>query len=297
MVFDGLANVLVPAGFKDFPEEIGTLHFHNLSTPQSAANPRNVFRHHRHYMTVDGRVAFLGGFNIGSAFARTWRDTHVRLEGDEVRQAENYFADFWNAHRDPSQPEMGQRGPRHLGVDVRLHRNDPYMRMFPIRAVYLEAIDRANERVYLTHAYFVPDRALKAAMFEAVKRGVDVQVMVPKESDKPTVDWLARVHIGDLLGAGIRVFAYDERFMLHAKTITVDGLWSMVGSANLDSTSHQSLYEINLEVHSARLAGQLEEVFELDKTEAEEITPEAWRKRPLSAKVLERSLVALRPLL
>jgi len=81
VIFDGLANVLVPAGFKDFPKEIRTLHFRNLSTPRSAADPRNVFRHHRHYMSVDGRVAFLGGFNIGSEYARTWRDTHVRLGG------------------------------------------------------------------------------------------------------------------------------------------------------------------------------------------------------------------------
>ena len=297
VVFDGLANVLVPAGFKDFPKEIGALHFHNLSTPRSATNPRNVFRHHRHYMSVDGWVAFLGGFNIGSVYARTWRDTHVRIEGEEVRQAENYFADFWNAHRDPSQPEMSPPSRRHLGSDVKLHRNDPYMRIFPIRAVYLEALDRANEYVYLTHAYFVPDRAIKAAMTEAVKRGVDVQVMVPKESDKPTLDWLARGHFGDLLEAGVRIFAYDERYMLHAKTITMDGLWSMVGSANLDSLSHQSMYEINLEIHSARLARQMEEVFELDKTEAEEITPEVWEKRPYLAKILEQTLVPLRPLI
>jgi len=297
VVFDGLANVLVPAGFKDFPQEIRTLHFRNLSTPQSAANPRNVFRHHHHYMTVDGRVAFLGGFNIGSEYARTWRDTHVRLEGEEVRQAENYFADFWNSHRDPSQPEIPPSGRRHLGADVKLHRNDPYMRMFPIRAVYLEAIDRANERVRLTHAYFVPDRALRAAMVEATKMGVNVQVLVPKESDKPSVDWLARGHFGDLLEAGVEIFAYDERYMLHAKTITVDGLWSMVGSANLDSMSHQILYEINLEAHSGRLARQLEQIFELDKTNAEEITREAWEKRPYPARILERALVPLRPLL
>jgi cardiolipin synthase len=81
VIFDGLANVLVPAGFKNFPGEIGTLHFRNFSTPRSAADPRNVFRHHRHYMTVDGRVPFLGGFNIGSEYARTWRDTHVRIGG------------------------------------------------------------------------------------------------------------------------------------------------------------------------------------------------------------------------
>ena len=98
VIFDGLANVVVPPSFKRFPEEIHTLHFRPLWGPEKLANPRNVFRYHRHLMAVDGRVAFLGGYNIGALYSDGWRDTHVRVRGLGAREVENDFVDFWNAH-------------------------------------------------------------------------------------------------------------------------------------------------------------------------------------------------------
>jgi cardiolipin synthase len=169
------------------------------------------------------------------------------------------------------------------------------MRIFPIRAMYLEAIDRANEHVYLTHAYFVPDRAMRAGLIEAVKRGVDVQILLPRHSNHVTADWLARRHFDELLQAGVRIFGY-EQIMIHSKTATVDGLWSTIGSANIDRLSLLGNYEINLEVYSERLATQMERMFEVDKTNAAEMTLEDWRSRPLSAKLAERALTTLRPL-
>src|SRR5215210_8951664 len=106
VIFDGLANVVVPPSFKRFPKEIQTLHFRPLSGPEKLANPRNFFRYHRHLLSVDGRVAFLGGYNIGSLYAAGWRDTHVRISGEEAREVENDFSDFWNAHRTPDLPEI-----------------------------------------------------------------------------------------------------------------------------------------------------------------------------------------------
>src|SRR5919107_505691 len=106
VVFDGLANVFVPSSFKQFPEEIYTLHFRPFSEPTSYANPRHAFRYHRHVMSVDGRVAFLGGYNIGSLYAAGWRDTHVRVRGDAAREVDNAFVDFWNAHRTGDLPRI-----------------------------------------------------------------------------------------------------------------------------------------------------------------------------------------------
>ncbi|MBA4116392.1 MAG: phosphatidylserine/phosphatidylglycerophosphate/cardiolipin synthase family protein, partial [Rubrobacter sp.] len=183
VIFDGLANVVVPPSFKRFPREIETLHFRPLWGPANLANPRNVFRYHRHLMSVDGRVAFLGGYNIGSLYAAGWRDTHVRIRGEEAREAENDFVDFWNAHRTDGLPEIPPIGKRAWNPTAVFHRNDPYLRIFPIRAMYIEAIDRANSHVYLTHAYFIPDRAMRAGLIEAVKRGVDVQILLPHRSN------------------------------------------------------------------------------------------------------------------
>jgi cardiolipin synthase A/B len=295
VIFDGLANVVVPPSFKRFPEEIHTLHFRPLWGPANLANPRNVFRYHRHLMAVDGRVAFLGGYNIGSLYAAGWRDTHVRVRGLGAREVENDFMDFWNAHRPPDLPKLEHTGRRPWDPAAVFHRNDPYMRIFPIRAVYLEAIDRANERVYLTHAYFIPDRAMRAGLVEAARRGVDVEVLLPEHSNHVTADWLGRRHFHELLQAGVRIFRY-RHIMIHSKTATIDGVWSTVGSANIDRYSLLGNYEINLEVYSRRFASQMERMFELDKTNARELTLEEWESRPLPAKIVERALATLSPL-
>jgi cardiolipin synthase len=295
VVFDGLANVFVPPSFKRFPETIHLLHFRPLSGPARILNPRNVFRFHRHVMSVDGRVAFLGGYNIGSLYAAGWRDTHVRVRGDAAREVDNAFVDFWNTHRTGDLPPIVPNEERDWNPAVRVRRNDPYMRIFPIREMYLEAIDRANHHVYLTHAYFVPDRALKAHLVDAAGRGVDVQLLVPRQSNHITADWLARRHFHDLLEAGVRIFRY-KHIMIHSKTATIDGLWSTIGSANIDRLSMLGNYELNLEVYSRALAAQMERMFELDKTNAEELTLQEWERRPLPAKLVERTLASLSPL-
>ncbi len=295
VIFDGLANVVVPPSFKRFPREIETLHFRPLWGPANLANPRNVFRYHRHLMSVDGRVAFLGGYNIGSLYAAGWRDTHVRIRGEEAREAENDFVDFWNAHRTDGLPEIPPIGKRAWNPTAVFHRNDPYLRIFPIRAMYIEAIDRANSHVYLTHAYFIPDRAMRAGLIEAVKRGVDVQILLPHRSNHVTADWLARRRFHELLRAGVRIFWY-KHIMIHSKTATIDGIWSTVGTANIDRLSLLGNYETNLEVYNERFAAQMESMFDLDKTNAEELTLEEWDRRPLPAKIVERALATLRPL-
>ena len=295
VIFDGLGNAFVSPKFKRFPEEIHTLHFRPLWGPRKLINPRNLFRYHRHLMVADGKTAFLGGYNIGSLYAAGWRDTQVRVRGVGACEVENDFVDFWNTHRTQDLPELDGGGTRDWDPATVFHRNDPYLRIFPIRAMYLEAIDRANERVYMTHAYFVPDRALRAALKEAAKRGVDVQVLLPDQSNHITADWLARRYFHELLEAGVRIFCY-EHIMIHSKTTTIDGLWSTVGSANIDRYSMLGNYEINLEVYSESFAEQMDEMFELDKTNAHELTLEEWENRPLPSKIIERILSSLSPL-
>ena len=295
VVFDGLANVFVSPSFKRFPEQIHRLHFRPLSGPARILNPRNIFRFHRHVMSVDGNVAFLGGYNIGSLYAAGWRDTHVRVRGAAAREVDNAFVDFWNAHRTGELPRITPNKERDWNPAVRVRRNDPYMRIFPIREMYIEAIDRANSHVYLTHAYFVPDRALKAHLIDATRRGVDVQVLVPEQSNHITADWLARRHFHELLEAGVRIFLY-RHIMIHSKTATVDGIWSTIGSANIDRYSMLGNYELNIEVYSRTLAAQMERMFDVDKTNAEELTLQVWERRPLPAKLVERTLASLSPL-
>ena len=296
VIFDGFANMVVSSEFKDFPDSIHTLHFRPTNHPASIASPRNYFRDHRKILVVDDRVGFIGGYNLGSLYATdSWRDTHMRVTGDCVRELANAFADFWNNHRDTTLAPVPEVRGRAWKPDVLLHRNDPFLRIFPIRGMYLEAIDRAEKHVYMTHAYFVPDRAFRFAMIDAARRGVDVQVLVPWHSNHVVADWAARRYFSGLLEAGVRLFAYRD-VMIHAKTATVDGMWSTVGTANIDRLSLLGNYEVNLEIYSTAVAAQMEDMFELDKTNCFELDLETWRNRPTRAKFAERVLEGLAPL-
>ncbi len=296
VIFDDFANLVVPAEFKRFPEEIHTLRFQPVNHPGVFLDLRTYFRDHRKLLIVDSRVGFVGGYNIGELYASgSWRDTHLRIEGTEARELENAFVDFWDAQRNEDLPEINLGPGRNWRPNATLHRNDPYMRIFPIRSFYLEAIDRADSHIYMTNAYFIPDRALRAALKEAAGRGVDVQVLLPWHSNHVIADWLGRRWFWELLDAGVRIFGYKD-IMIHAKTATIDGLWTTIGTANIDRFSLLGNYEVNLELYDKGLARQMEEMFELDKTNAFELTREEWEKRSLTAKVVERALESLAPL-
>lgn len=295
-IFDALGS---PSATADrLCQEVHVLRFRPLSfaRPASFLTPYNLFRSHRKTLTVDGRVAFLGGWNIGDVYRTRWRDTQVRIRGDLAREVEEAFADFWNEHRTNELPEINvDREERDWNPASVLRVNDPTLGLFPIRAMFFGPMNRAKKHVYLTSVYFVPSRALKNRLIDAAQRGVDVQVLIPNQSSYALADWLARRYFDELLQAGVRIFEYDKHFVIHSKSVTIDGVWSTVGSANVDSLSLFGLHEINLEVYSERFAEQMERVFELDKTISEEVTLEAWENRPLHRKIVEGALAPLRP--
>ena len=181
-IFDELANLSQPESFKEFPEGINTLRFRALNNPTKIVgliNPRNVHRTHRKILAVDGRVAFAGGFNIGELFTR-WRGTHFRIRGGQVRELERTFAGFWNTHRKNGLPGIPVPEGRSWNPALVFHSNDPYHHTHPIRDLYLRNIDKAEERIRITSAYFTPGPTLRQKMTDAADRGVDVQVLIPQ---------------------------------------------------------------------------------------------------------------------
>lgn len=294
VIFDNFANLVVPRRFKQFPKSIQVLRYGALYRPWHALDPRNYARDHRKLLIVDGRVAFLGGYNIGDVFALEWRDTHVRVRGQEAARLGQAFIDFWNR-----QVKDGARIDWVLGRGLRPHivhrTNDARRMLFPIRDMYVDAIDRSERRVWITTAYFIPDSAMRVALCNAAQRGVDVRVLVPWASNHVTADWLGRGFYSALLGCGVRIFCYRAA-MNHAKTMTVDGVWSTVGTANLDRLSQIGNYEINLEIYDERFAAQMERLFEIDRTNTFELREGRWLARPWYAKIGERILAPLRPL-
>jgi cardiolipin synthase len=295
VIFDAFANLVVSRAFKRFPPGIRTLKYPAFPRPSQIFDFRAYARDHRKLLIVDNAVAFIGGYNIGDLYRTKWRDTHVRVTGPIARNLAEMFASFWNRNR---------RGRPRLDIDldlewqstVRVQRNDASRLVFPIRSMYLDAIERAERYVYLTNAYFIPDRAILEALVMTARRGVDVRVLVPAESNHVLADWLARHYFEFCLRNGIRIFLYQGG-MIHAKTATIDGIWSTVGTANLDRLSLAGNHEINLEIYNADFARSMEEIFRCDLTNARELNLADWIKRPWYIKAAELVLSPLWPML
>ena len=168
--------------------------------------------------------------------------------------------------------------------------------MFPIRSMYIEAINRSSQRVWMTHAYFCPDQDFVDAMKAAAQRGVDVRLLLPLKSNHIVADWISRGYFTQLLDAGVRIFRFRGA-MVHAKTSTIDGRWSTVGTANIDRLSMTGNYEVNVEFVDASMAAQMERIFETDLSNCVELTAATWRERGVHRKFTELVLAPLRPLL
>ncbi len=294
VVFDEFANLVVPRSFFRFPDNI-FVRRHPLIAG-GIRIPRNSGRNHRKLLVVDNDAAFIGGYNIGSLYATDWRDTHARLTGDIVWDMQNACIDYWNLWVDDQQKALPDPGSMHWQANIRVHRNIPLHLVYPIRGMYLEALDRASDHIYLTHAYLIPDEDMLRALIRAAKRGVDVRIIVPAESNHIVADWLSRGYYSQLLAAGIRLFLYQGA-MVHAKTATIDGQWSTIGTANIDRLSMLGNYEINLEVFDTEVGRHMEEIFAIDSTNTVELTSDSWHRRHAMVKFSEAVLTPLRPLL
>jgi cardiolipin synthase len=295
VIFDRFGNLVVPREFKRFPPEIHVLTYGAIRRPWHLLDPRRYAVDHRKLLVVDGKVGFIGGYNIGALYATKWRDTHLRIEGPEAADLAQAFVDFWNDFQRRSE-RIAMHFPRRFTPHVNLSTNDAARLLFPIRDMYIRAIDRAEHHIYITNAYFIPDRVLLSALAAAARRHVDVQILVPWMSNHIAADWAARGYFETCLQAGIRVFAYRD-VMIHAKTCTIDGAWSTVGTANLDRLSEVGNYEINIEIYDQAFARKMELLFHCDKTNAFEVTHERWSSRPWYVKASELILSPLRPAL
>ncbi|MBC9731879.1 phosphatidylserine/phosphatidylglycerophosphate/cardiolipin synthase family protein [Nocardioides sp. zg-578] len=299
-IYDGFANLVVSPRFKRFPPSLKVLRYPVYGAGWRFFDLGRYGRDHRKVLVVDDAVGFVGGYNIGSAYETEWRDTHVRITGPGVWDLKRAFADFWNLHR---RRRIGH-SERPLLLEtastwepmIRFQRNVPRLWMFPIRGMYLEAFDRASRNIWITQAYFLPDQQLVDSLRAAAKRGVDVRLLVPLKSNHIVADWISRGYFSQLLDAGVRIFRFKDA-MVHAKTATVDGTWSTVGTANIDRLSLQGNYEINVEFIDGELARTLEEIHLVDESNSIELTSGEWEARDLHRRFTESLLRPLRPLL
>lgn len=243
-------------------------------------------RDHRKLLVVDGRIAFVGGMNIGLEYAGKkfkggqWRDTHLRIEGPAVRELQFFFIENWyrngGAIIDTGRyfPDTGEPGKTLLMVLCTKSRK----KIKPIQESYISAINFAKNSIWITNAYFIPDAKFYRALVRAARRGVDVRVLLPEKSDLAMVQNASRYLYKRYLKNGIRVFEYTKS-VLHAKTAVIDGIWSTVGSSNIDRRSFTHNLEINAIVLDQKFGEEMERVFIRDLKHSTELRMENWRKR------------------
>jgi cardiolipin synthase len=296
VIYDAFANIVVDPRFKAFPSALRVLRYPVYNAGLRPFDLSRYGRDHRKILVVDDDVAFVGGFNIGAAYATEWRDTHVRITGPAVWDLKRTFADFWNDHRRGRRPLLLETSDSAWEPRIRLHRNLPRHWMFPIRGMYLEAINRARRNIWMTHAYFIPDPDFVEALTAAAARGVDVKILVPRTSNHVVADWISRGYFGQLQAAGVQIHRF-EGAMVHAKTATVDGNWSTVGTANIDRLSMTGNYEINVEFIDPGMAKVMEAVFTSDLEQSSYLSPRDWNARGIHRRFTEGLLRPLRHLL
>jgi cardiolipin synthase len=256
-------------------------------------------RDHRKLLVVDGRVAFAGGINISGVYSSGsfskrrrkppvedgWRDTHIEVRGPIVADVQELFLETWAK-------QCGEIGAARYFPPPRLE-GRKVMRVVAgepgeseIYAALLSAIERAERKAYLTVGYFVPDPRTLAALLEAARRGVDVRLALPGVSDFWAPLYAGRSHYEELLAAGVRVYERRDA-LLHAKTAVIDGVWSTVGSTNVDWRSFVHNAEANLVVLGEDFGERMEALFARDLEHSVEIAAERWRRRGPTARFKE----------
>jgi cardiolipin synthase len=260
-------------------------------------------RTHRKLLVVDGRIGFSGGVGIaddwlGDADSKNhWRDTMACVEGPVVTQMQSAFMDNWVKSRGELLtgldyfPPLAAIGP-HL---TQVLKSSPTEGSSTVKLLYIISIVSAVKSIYISNAYFLPDADTIRALEGAVRRGVDVRVIVPGEfTDVPIVRQASRWHYELLLRRGIRIFEYQPT-MMHAKTMVVDGAWSTIGSSNFDDRSFRLNDEVNINVYNDDIAAQMEAMFHADLARCEEVTLRKWFRRGWLDKTKEKLAGVFRP--
>ena len=265
-------------------------------------------RSHVRAVVVDGRVGYTGGFGLADYWLgdgrhdEQWRETNVRFEGPAVAQLQAAFAAAWAEATGelltgdlffPRQTFTTRAGATRAGLLF----TAPTSGSTPAERFLALSIAAARKTLYISNSYFVPDDDFRALLIRAAKRGVDVRILTagPKTDVKTT--WYAgRARYEELLRNGVRVYEYVPT-MMHAKSMIVDSLWATIGSMNFDNRSLAFNNESNLVTLDSALAAQMHRTFAEDLRYAKEIRLEEFKRRPWTAKMMEKGASLLSRLL
>ncbi|GLI38083.1 cardiolipin synthase [Geobacter hydrogenophilus] len=245
-------------------------------------------RNHRKMLIIDGERAFTGGMNIGDRhmverpLPTVVKDLHFTVAGPVVGELQQIFLEDWyfvsgelldSRRHFPPLPAAGHAISRAIG-------DGPDKEFRKLFLILMGALSCATRQVQIMTPYFIPDRALVAALVTTALRGVEVTLILPEKNNLPFVHWASRAYLWELLQQGIRVF-YQPPPFVHTKLFIVDGLWSLIGSANLDPRSLRLNFELNLEIYDREFAGTLTKHVAGVLARSREVSLEQMDSRPL----------------
>jgi len=306
MIYDGFGSLATPAVFFDRLRRAGIalLEFHPLDPLEAKNGYAPNDRDHRKILVADGRRAIIGGVNLSTVYerhpldpgagagaqpSRPWRDTDLEIDGPAAAQLEKLFLATWNAQGGAALSTKPDYFPRiePKGKEVvRILGSTPEQPIPDYYVSLLSAIRNAESRIWISAAYFVPTHAEMEDLIHAARRGVDVRLLLPGESDSDAALAVGHSHYEDLLEAGVKIYEY-RRSVLHSKLVTIDGVWSVVGSSNFDHRSVLFNNEVDAVVLGRDTAGQIEAMFADELARAAPIDRKSWAARPLSDRLNE----------
>ena len=306
LIHDSVGTLGTPTEFFDQlkANSIQVLEFNPVNPLTAKEGWELNSRDHRKLLIVDGRVAFLGGINISSVYSGgsfrqsskvrpggelPWRDTHLQIEGPVIAELQKLFIETWEKQQGESLPPANyfpklERVSDELVRAIGSSPDDPYSLIY---ATLISALRSAQAEIWITNAYFVPDPQLLESLKEAAASGVDVRLILPSSTDAWLVFNAGRSHYHELLEAHVKI--YERRHaLLHVKSAVIDGVWSTVGSTNMDWRSFLHNQEVNVVVLGGNFGDKMREVFLADQAQAQEITLQDWQKRPVSQRFKEQ---------
>ena len=262
------------------------------------------YRDHRKIIVIDGKIGYIGGINISDNYVNAnndlyWRDTHIRIVGEAVKQLQILFLTTWDFVSDEELKISKVYFPEHdckENIPLQIAASGPDTDWSNIMEAIFVAITNAEENIYITTPYFIPNDEIVTALQIAAKSNIEVKLIVPKKSDSWIAEYATNSYLESLLEAGVQVYQYTKGF-LHAKTMVVDGVFSTVGTANMDYRSFNINFEVNALIYNKDISRQLTGFFKADLKECDKIELEMWKNRSRRDKIIEALARLAAPLL
>ena len=292
VLYDSWGSMGVKPSFYANLRELGGYATPFLMTRSNIFDFRINYRDHRKIVVIDGKIGYVGGFNVGDQYLGRlpkfgpWRDTHLRVIGGAVYGMQRRFIGDWNAsvkkkesliaHYHPYFPEI--KAPNG-NTAMQTVASGPEGELEKIKMGYLRLINAAQDHIWIQTPYLIPDDSILDALRVAAHSGIDVRIMIPCKPDHPFVYRATQFYAKTLAAEGVTIYTYQRGF-LHAKAMMIDGRMASVGSANMDFRSFKLNFEINAFIYDLQLTDQLEQIFVNDIRDSRVMTKERFEAQP-----------------